>query len=79
MQNEIGAYDAKTKLPEILRRVEAGESFVVTNRGRPVAEIVPYTSNQRKERLTAINMIMETKKQYVSDEFLQESKEYGRK
>ena len=31
MNEEIGSYDAKTKLPEILRRVEAGESFTITN------------------------------------------------
>jgi len=36
MLQEIGSYDAKTKLPEILRRVETGESFTITNRGRPM-------------------------------------------
>ena len=37
----IGAYEAKTKLPELLRRVEAGEAFTITNRGVPVAELRP--------------------------------------
>ncbi|MEO5763947.1 MAG: type II toxin-antitoxin system prevent-host-death family antitoxin [Casimicrobiaceae bacterium] len=37
----IGAYEAKTKLPAILRRVEAGERFTITNRGVPVAELRP--------------------------------------
>lgn len=41
MSTEVGAFEAKTKLPEILRRVAAGERFTITNRGRPVAEIVP--------------------------------------
>lgn len=27
---------------EILRRVEAGETFAITNHGRPVARLVPY-------------------------------------
>lgn len=30
----------------ILRRVEAGESFVVTNNGRPIAELVPITRDR---------------------------------
>jgi antitoxin (DNA-binding transcriptional repressor) of toxin-antitoxin stability system len=38
---EIGAYEAKTKLPEILRRVESGERFIITKRGVPVAEMRP--------------------------------------
>lgn len=41
MSTEVGAFEAKTKLAEILRRVAAGERFTVTNRGRPVADIVP--------------------------------------
>ncbi|MBM4210734.1 MAG: hypothetical protein FJ187_09325, partial [Gammaproteobacteria bacterium] len=31
---EIGAYDAKTRLPELLRQVEAGARFRITHRGR---------------------------------------------
>ena len=34
---EIGAFDAKTKLSEILRKVEQGERFTITLRGRAVA------------------------------------------
>ena len=47
MSTRIGAYQAKTKLPELLRRVEAGEHFVITNRGQPVAELRPMTSGTR--------------------------------
>lgn len=38
---EIGAYEAKTKLPELLRAAEGGESIRITVRGRPVARLVP--------------------------------------
>ena len=41
---EIGAYDAKTHLPEILRKVQAGGSFVITQRGRPIADLSPIHS-----------------------------------
>lgn len=37
---------------EIMRRVEAGESFVVTRNGRPVAVLAPHPDGGRR-RLTA--------------------------
>jgi prevent-host-death family protein len=79
VKEEIGAYDAKTKLPEILRRVEEGESFTITNRGRPVADLVP--SREGKERLieSAIRNLLAAKKPPVSDEELKELRETGRK
>ena len=36
----IGSYEAKTRLPELLRQVEQGEQFTITRRGVPVARIV---------------------------------------
>jgi prevent-host-death family protein len=54
MLEEIGSYDAKTKLPEILRRVEAGEAFTITNRGRPIADLVPSRSGRRIKSQAAI-------------------------
>lgn len=39
---EIGAYEAKTHLPQLLERVQRGERFVITKHGRPVAELAPY-------------------------------------
>lgn len=41
MKIEIGSYEAKTKLPELLRQVKAGKSFTITNRGKAVADLVP--------------------------------------
>jgi len=40
MPTEIGAFEAKTKFSELLRKVELGERFTVTRRGKVVAEIV---------------------------------------
>ncbi len=37
----VGVRDLKAKLSEHLRRVERGEIVTVTDRGRPVARIVP--------------------------------------
>ena len=36
----IGSYEAKTRLPELLRQVVQGEQFTITRRGVPIARIV---------------------------------------
>ena len=36
----VGAYEAKTRLAELLRAVEGGESFTVTRNGVPVARLL---------------------------------------
>jgi prevent-host-death family protein len=38
----VGAFDAKTKLSELLDRVEKGEVIVITRHGTPVARLAPY-------------------------------------
>ncbi len=35
----IGLFEAKTKLSELLDQVERGQVYVITRRGRPVAEL----------------------------------------
>ena len=54
-RGEIGAYEAKSKLPEILRRVEAGERFIITNRGVPVAELRPVCGDAMPSARQAIS------------------------
>jgi len=41
--DEIGAFEAKTKLGSLLDRVEGGEEIVITRRGKAVARLVPNT------------------------------------
>ena len=38
--SQIGAFEAKTHLSELLDRVELGEELVIAHRGRPVARLV---------------------------------------
>ncbi len=38
---EIGAFEAKTRLSELLRETERGKSFVIRRRGKAVARLVP--------------------------------------
>ena len=79
MFEKIGSYDAKTNLPEILRRVETGEAFTITNRGRPIADIIPSRSARHLKTAAAINNILKAKKYKISDELLNDLKESGRK
>ena len=37
----IGSFEAKTHLPELLKRVAKGERILITRRGEPVAMLVP--------------------------------------
>ena len=79
MLEEIGSYDAKTKLPEILRRVEAGEAFTITNRGKPIADLVPSRVSRRQKSEKAMGNLLKTRKHRVSDNLLTELIESGRK
>lgn len=54
MNNEvIGSYEAKTKLPELLRGVRAGKSYTITLRGEAVADLVPAQKNNRSDAVQA--------------------------
>lgn len=56
--NIVGAYEAKTHLSELLEKVEAGEEFVITKHGAPVARLVPVRKEASvQERLAAIQRI----------------------
>ena len=79
MLQRIGSYDAKTKPPEILRRVETGEAFTITNRGKPIADIIPSRSGSHLKTEVAINNILNAKKHRVTNALLSVLKESGRK
>jgi prevent-host-death family protein len=43
----IGAYEAKTHLPQLLERVAKGETITITKHGVPVAVLSPPKRQQR--------------------------------
>jgi prevent-host-death family protein len=45
MSRAISAAQANREFSSLLRQVRQGQSFVVTSHGRPVARIVPATSD----------------------------------
>ena len=57
MKVEIGSYEAKTKLPELLRQVKSGKSFTITNRGEAVADLVPSAGVKAKDKASAAEML----------------------
>jgi prevent-host-death family protein len=50
----VGAFEAKTKLSELLDRVEAGETITITRRGRPVAQLVLIRPENEQERMRSL-------------------------
>ena len=45
---KVGAYEAKTNLSRLLRQTRAGKSFIITQRGKPVAELKPAPVKRTK-------------------------------
>lgn len=43
---EIGIFETKTHLSEILQKVERGMRFVITKRGRAIAELRPLEAER---------------------------------
>ncbi len=58
----VGAYEAKTHLPELLRRVEKGERITITKHGHPVAELIPASDERRRRVSEAIAGLKEFSK-----------------
>lgn len=59
----VGAFEAKTKLSELLDMVERGEEVTITRHGEPVAKLVPVRGDAERARVKAlIEEIKETRK-----------------
>lgn len=44
---ELGIFDTKTRLSEIIQAVEKGQTYYITKRGKRVAELRPIESEKR--------------------------------
>lgn len=58
--NTCTVTEAKTHLSELLTRVERGEEFVITRRGRPVAQLSPIRPVKRPPDWQAIRACRES-------------------
>ena len=58
----VGAYEAKTHLPQFLDRVARGEEIQITRNGRPVARLVPEPAEEITDIRSVIAQIREFRK-----------------
>lgn len=56
--SSVGAYAAKTRLSELLDRVERGEQIVITRHGRPIARLVPEAEAERTAARAAVQHLV---------------------
>jgi prevent-host-death family protein len=54
---EVGAFEAKTRLAQLLERVRRGDRVVITHRGTPVAVLVPPEELERGQVAEAIRKL----------------------
>ena len=58
----MGAFEAKTHLNELLRRVSSGETIRITRRGIPVAKLVPVQAEGKDKVIKAVRELREIRK-----------------
>ncbi len=75
---EVGTFEAKNKLSELLDRAERGERVVITRRGKPVAELVPVAQAdmRRQQAQEAMRRIRERAKKLGGSFNWEEWKKY---
>ncbi|WP_420448310.1 type II toxin-antitoxin system Phd/YefM family antitoxin [Candidatus Palauibacter sp.] len=70
--DSVGAYEAKTHLPRLLRRVMEGESVTITKHGRPIARLVPVEEDERTRAYEAARRIRESRSRLKNKASLEE-------
>jgi prevent-host-death family protein len=60
----VGAYEAKTHLPQLLDRVEGGETITITRHGKPVARLVPAESVKQTDVRAAVEEMKRFQKEH---------------
>jgi len=56
---EIGAYEAKTHLSDFLRKVKAGNAYRITQRGEPVADLIPAAKREKRAAAEAAGHMLD--------------------
>ena len=54
---DVGIYEAKSKLSQLVEKAEAGEEVILTRRGRPVAKIVNVAPASKRNRTALLREI----------------------
>ncbi len=53
----VGIYEAKSKLSQLVEKAEAGEEVILTRWGRPVAKIVSVAPARKRDRAVLLREI----------------------
>ena len=76
----ISVAEGKKRFSSLMRSaLEDNKEFIVTNRGKPVAVIIPYEEYKKSRRLEGYRKILEARESFLktgisADEVLRESK-----
>lgn len=57
----VGTFEAKTHLTRLLGRVASGEKIIITNRGHPVAMLVPPETERAGDITTVVGAMLATR------------------
>lgn len=76
----VGAYEAKTHLPQLLNRVAKGEKITITKHGVPVAILQPPVATKKSSPKDIIYQLREFQKNHtLKGHSLKEMIEEGRR
>ncbi len=74
----IGSFAAKTHLSELLQKVNHGDIFVITVRGKPVAQLQSFQSNTKSPQ-NSIKMLQQIRSSVVGSVDINKYRKEGRK
>jgi prevent-host-death family protein len=57
MHIDVGSYEAKTRLSELLRGVQAGHRYTITLRGEAVADLLPVQDKKPHDAVAAVHQM----------------------
>ena len=56
---EVQATEAKTRLAQLLRDVEDGETIAITRHGKTIAHLVPAQEREQADREAAVDRLLQ--------------------
>ena len=76
---DYGVYEAKTKLAELIKQVQQGGQVTITNRGEPVADLVPSARRAARQTEEAIAAIKAMRSGFIDRAQFAEMRARGRR
>jgi prevent-host-death family protein len=55
----VGTHEAKTHLPRLLDEVARGHTIVITERGIPVAKLIPVAEERRRSKREVVEALQD--------------------